>query len=435
MSYTEVLQIVLLVLWGISSLAVLHYLFFTILGIFKRKKFPKADKKLRYAIMIGARNEEAVIGKLIDSIKNSDYPADKLTVFVLAHNCTDKTADIARSHGAVVYEYDNPEENTLGYAYKALIANINEDYGYRAFDGIFSINADNIIPTDYFDLMNDAFVYYGAKNVVTSFRNSGNFNDNYMSSLYGMYFISCCRYEMRGRTLCGCSTRISGTGYVFPSELIKDGWEYVTLTEDWEFSADQVAAGRKIYYCDQAEFFDEQPTTVKIMLRQRLRWARGHTIVFFTRFKKLVASIFKPNENMRSKERFSSYDLAVSIMPLGAIGLTMGFLTAVLVGLTPLIQDNGWEIVKNALIWFGGSFVVSYVLTALSGALIYFIERKRIPKGFWRHFAAILLWPFFLLLTCFLDFISLFTKNLAWKSIPHKGSEALADENANAKNA
>ena len=272
MSSTEVLQIVLLDLWGISSIAVLHYLFFTILGIFKRKKFPKADKKLRYAIMIGARNEEAVIGKLIDSIKNSDYPADKLTVFVLAHNCTDKTADIARSHGAVVYEYDNPEENTLGYAYKALIANINEDYGYRAFDGIFSINADNIIPTDYFDLMNDAFVYYGAKNVVTSFRNSGNFNDNYMSSLYGMYFISCCRYEMRGRTLCGCSTRISGTGYVFPSELIKDGWEYVTLTEDWEFSADQVAAGRKIYYCDQAEFFDEQPTTVKIMLRQRLRW-------------------------------------------------------------------------------------------------------------------------------------------------------------------
>ena len=370
MAYFDIIKIILIILWGISSLLVFHYLFFTVLGIFAKKTFPKADRKLRYAIMIGARNEEAVVGKLIDSINASDYPKDKLTVFVIAHNCTDRTAETARAHGAIVYEYSNPNENTLGYAYKALIENINRDYGCDKFDGIFSINADNVIPPGYFDKMNDAFVCYGGENVITSFRNSSNFTDNYMSKLYGIYFISCCRYEMRGRTICGVSTRVSGTGYVFPAEFIRDGWQYVTLTEDWEFTADQVAAGRKIYYCDEGEFFDEQPTTVRIMFRQRLRWARGHTIVFFTRFFKLLKSVFKRDKERGAKERFSSYDLTMSILPMGAIGLIMSAITLVLVGLTPFFQADYLEVWKTAGLFFAISFAVSYVLTALSGVFI-----------------------------------------------------------------
>ncbi|MBO7369165.1 MAG: glycosyltransferase family 2 protein [Clostridia bacterium] len=424
MSYIEIVKIILWSLWGLSTLAVLHYLFFTIVGIFTRKTFPKTDKKLRYAIMVAARNEEKVIGKLLDSIAANDYPQDKITVFVLAHNCTDNTASVARAKGAVVYEYDNPEENTMGYAYKKLIEHLNEDYGYQSFDGVFSINADNILPPDYFSLMNDAFVYNGEKEIITSFRNSSNFADNYMSRLYGTYFISCCRYEMRGRTKFGCSTRISGTGYVFPSELIKDGWQYVTLTEDWEFSADQVAAGRKILYCDEAEFFDEQPTTMHIMFRQRLRWARGHTIVFFTRFAKLVKSIFSRDKNRKSKERFSSYDLSISVMPIGAMGLILSAITFILYALTPLFQPDYLDVWIRSLTYFSIMFGVSYILTVLSAVVLLILERKRVPKKWYKYTGALLLWPFFLLLTIFLDFASLFTKNLKWKEIPHVGSQS-----------
>lgn len=424
MSYIEIVKIILFSLWGLSTLAVLHYLFFTIVGIFTRKTFPKTDKKLRYAIMIAARNEEKVIGKLLDSIAACDYPQDKLTVFVVAHNCTDDTARVARERGAIVYEYNNPEENTMGYAYRKLIENLNADFGYKSFDGIFSINADNVVSPDYFSLMNDAFVYNGAKEVITSFRNSSNFGDNYMSRLYGIYFISCCRYEMRGRTMFGCSTRVSGTGYVFPSELIKDGWQYVTLTEDWEFSADQVASGRKILYCDEAQFFDEQPTTMRIMFRQRLRWARGHTIVFFTRFAKLVKSIFSRDKERKSKERFSSYDLSISVMPIGAMGLILSAITFTLYALTPLFQSDYIDVWTRSMIYFSIMFGVSYVLTLLSGLILLILERKRVPKKWYKYTGALLLWPFFLLLTIFLDFASLFTKNLKWKEIPHVGAHA-----------
>ena len=110
---------------------------------------------------------------------------------------------------------------------------------------------------------------------------------------------------------------------MIPSEIVKDGWKYVTLTEDWEFSADQVLHGRKINYCDEAEFFDEQPTSVKVMFRQRLRWSRGHLLVFFTRAKALFKSIFTRKSKLPKDEsgnptnptRMSKYDILINIMP------------------------------------------------------------------------------------------------------------------------
>ena len=68
--------------------------FYFIIGIFFTRKFKSAKNKHKYAILIAARNEEEVIGNLLDSIKKQDYPGDLITTFVVADNCTDKTATI-----------------------------------------------------------------------------------------------------------------------------------------------------------------------------------------------------------------------------------------------------------------------------------------------------------------------------------------------------
>ena len=419
MGYLEIVAIVFIAIGGILGLMLLHYLIFTVIGIVAKKKFPEAEVKLKYGVIIGARNEELVIGGLLDSINNADYPKDKLQVFVVAHNCTDATAQIARSKGATVYEYNNPEERTVGFAYKYLVDKINEDWGSENYDGFFIINADNRVTKDYFNKMNDAFVATDKKHIITSYRNSSNFSDNYMSCLYGLYFIASCRYESRGRTVCGSSTRVSGTGYVFNSELLKGGWNYVTLTEDWEFSADTIAHGHKIIYCDEAEFFDEQPTTVKVMLRQRLRWARGHMLVFFTRFKALMKSLFKPRKKGGSN-KFSVYDFSTSILPLGVIGVVTGIIHLVFIALCPLFGYDAAIVWKWYGIIFAAGFAISYFFAVLSGILLIMLERKRMPKvGFFTKVAAVLLWPFFLLLNVYLDIVALFVKNLESKAIPH----------------
>ena len=75
-----------------------------VIGFFFTRKFKPAKRKHKYAILIAARNEEKVIGNLLDSINKQDYPKNLITTFVVADNCTDNTASIARKHGAICYE-------------------------------------------------------------------------------------------------------------------------------------------------------------------------------------------------------------------------------------------------------------------------------------------------------------------------------------------
>ena len=108
-----------------------------IIGLFFTRKFKPAKNKHKYAILIAARNEKNVIGNLIDSINKQDYDMKLVTTFVVADNCTDNTAEIARSHGAVCYERFDNEHRTKGYALEFLLDRIEEDYGRMSFEGYF----------------------------------------------------------------------------------------------------------------------------------------------------------------------------------------------------------------------------------------------------------------------------------------------------------
>ena len=122
------------VIGTILGIMVFHKTFYFIIGLFFTRKFKPAKKKHKYAIMIAARNEKNVIGNLLDSIHKQDYPSDLYTIFVVADNCTDNTAEIARSKGAVCYERFDNEHKTKGYALQFLFEKIEEDYGRDSFE-------------------------------------------------------------------------------------------------------------------------------------------------------------------------------------------------------------------------------------------------------------------------------------------------------------
>ena len=93
----------------------------------------EAKENHKFAILIAARNEEKVIGNLLDSIDKQDYPSEFVDVFVIADNCTDSTADIARQHGAHVIERFNKNQIGKGYALDYGYHKIQEEhvYGFR----------------------------------------------------------------------------------------------------------------------------------------------------------------------------------------------------------------------------------------------------------------------------------------------------------------
>ncbi len=428
MDYLDIVILVTTVLFTLFGALMVYFLFFAFTGIFRKKSFPKTDVINKFGLIIPARNEESVVGGLIDSIKKNNYPQDKLQIFVIAHNCSDRTAEVAREHGATVYEYNNPKENTLGYAAKYLFSRIEEDYGTANYDGFIMFNADNILDKNYIARMNDAFEYYGKDSVITSYRNSKNFGANLMSGLYGLYFAVGCRLESRGRTVSGCSTRVQGTGYLFNSNVVKNGWPYVTLTEDWEFTADQILYGNTIKFCDDAVFYDEQPTSFRIMWRQRVRWSRGHLLVFYARFKELFASLFKKE----TKHRVSLYDITVLILPSPLILMLLQILQIILMFIAPLIDpdvtmhrvlfgetSNFWTS-QGFLFMFLKSTVISTAATVLMAALMFVIERRRIHGvSFIKKVLICLLWPLFLMIQLPMDIQAFFSRNLGWKPIPH----------------
>lgn len=452
----------------ITVMLAYHSVYF-IIGIFKTKKFKKAKVKHKYAILIAARNEEKVIGNLLDSIAKQDYPRDLLTTFVVADNCTDTTAAIARKKGAICYERFNDQDKTKGFALEFLFNNIECDYGINSFEGYFIFDADNLLNTNFVSKMNDAFD--SGEKIITSYRNTKNFDENWIASTYALHWIRSSRTSHRARSYLGLATNIQGTGFLFANEIVKNGWHYTSLTEDRALTADAVSNGYMISYQDEAIFYDEQPIKLKVALRQRLRWSKGHLLAFLESGPKLFKNIFKNNKNLVKKEknkwsklkksfryRFASYDTLMQLTPFSVLNLTKFLLIAVII-YSCYTYTNG---INNMSIDFGNTFLSKlnlfsfkiniepgvkalfmgvliafwYHLIYLIGAYftamlmpiyLFIIDRKRIKKmSFSKKVLFVFTWPIFDIIGRYTTYIALF-KKVTWKPIPHESQVTIDD--------
>ena len=402
---------------ALSVLTAYEVVFFAV-GIFFRKRFKKTEERRRYALCVPARNEEKVIQNFLESVANSDYPLEKLTVFIVADNCTDQTAQISRSYRnkrlrVIVYEHNAADERTKGYALRYLFEKIEKDYGVENFDGYFIFDAYNVISSNYITKMNEAFV--AGNKIVTSFRNSKNLNRNWISFGYGMHWMRTCLYENRAKSLLGLACRIQGTGFLFSNELVRQGWKYTSLTEDRSFCSDAVVQGYKICYCDEAVFYDEQPYRLKIDVRQRIRWAKGHLGSTVENCPKLLKNMFIKRKNfLMTYDCFwlnfpSTVERAVrKIIRLG-IQITLAVLAYNLFG---WLKGAFWMYVGDVFgKWLG------YMAYQICILIVY---RKRIEKGNGlKRFFHMALFPLFDVIGRLATYIALFTK-VEWKMIPHE---------------
>ncbi len=444
---------------------------FSVVGFFTTRRFRSAAKQHKYAVLVAARNEEGVIANLIDSIRSQDYPSELVDIFVVADNCTDGTADTARSHGAVCYERFDKEKRTKGFALQYLVQCIDADYGIESYEGYFIFDADNLLKKDFVSRMNESFD--AGEKIVSAYRNTKNFDDNWISASYGIHWLRTVRFEHRARSLFHLATRIQGTGFLFAAELIKNGWSYTGLTEDRAFCADAVAKGYKISYNDKAEFYDEQPTDLSIAMRQRIRWAKGHLQAVAETGPKLFSHIFvthgaanrhlKEGEASRTRRlinnlrlRFISFDMLTVVFPRGfasflrlwlvfalraaLIATSAGYLSAELAPkllrtvFEYLHTDVGTDSVCLALLGFVlfslATFVISYAGGILTAAYVFFMERKRIAKIKWyKKMWFCLSFPVFDIMGKLATLIALFTK-VEWKPIPHTVSTTIEEMSA-----
>lgn len=462
----------------ILAVAVLYKAVYFVVGMFFTRKFKPAKKMHKYGIVIAARNEQAVIGNLIDSINKQDYPKELYQVFVVADNCTDNTAEIARKKGAICYERHDEEHRTKGYALEFLFENIAKDYGIESYEGYFVFDADNLLKSNYISKMNDAFD--SGEKIITSFRNTKNFDENWIASTYALHWIRSSRINHRARSIFRVATNIQGTGFLFSNEIVKDGWHYVSLTEDRALTVDAVAQGYEISYQDEAEFFDEQPVSLKIALRQRLRWSKGHLQAFAEKAPYLFMNVIfgkkfiKTNWNEKNvnkstvknrfvesiRHRFASFDILVQTTPLSLINFIRWIIFSLIIyscftyanGITNVSVFSGGAFLPKLLrelfnvkinispglkamfigfvitVWFRLLYRISvYFTNMLTAVYLFVIEDARIKKmSLKKKILYTITWPTFDMIGRYTMYLAVF-KKVTWKPIPHESKVTIED--------
>lgn len=399
------------------------YIVIALIGDKKKKLDTYEAKKLhKFAFIIAARNEQAVIGNLINSIKQQNYPAELIDVIVVADNCTDDTAQIAREHGAICYERFNNMLVGKGYALDYCFNKIVEQFGdYTAYDGYFIFDADNVIDKNYVKEMNK--VFDRGYNVITSYRNSKNYDTNWITSGYSLWFIREAKYLNNPRMMLKTSCAVSGTGFLVNSSIIKknNGWKFNLLTEDIQFSVVNILEGEKIGYCESAMFYDEQPTTFKQSWNQRMRWSKGFYQVMFRYGRELVAMMFKKREMF-----VSCYDMFMTLAPatllsIGCILLNLIFLAY---GATDVHMLR--RILPGTLGSIAFAGVNFYLLMFSIGFITLVTEWNKILAPANKKIKSLFTFPLFMITYVPISLVAL-VKKVEWKPIAHSISKSVEE--------
>ena len=264
-----------------------------VLMLIPQKRYPDAKVNHKYVVVVCARNERNVITHLIDSIRGQNYPRELLDILLVAHNCKDDTAEVARNAGVdIVLELNDPDpkHGRKGYALNLAFKEILDNH--PEYEGIMVMDADNLMNVDFVKEMNKAFDA-GVK-VGTGFRNSKNYDDNCVAGSNGMTFLRDCRANAHGRTLLHSTVPLAGTGFFIRREVAQDvgGWTAFNLVEDCEYTIHLIDKKHRVQYVSQAEFFDEQPHGLKGSLIRQTRLGKGMFQLLFRYGPKLLFRFF-----------------------------------------------------------------------------------------------------------------------------------------------
>lgn len=373
--------------------------FVVLAGLVKpTKRHPRAGRKLKFAVLICARNEGRVIKLPVKSVLMSKYPADRREVIVLADNCTDETVARAREAGATVWEKSSPSAgkgDVLAWGVERVVAS-------GAYDAIAVFDADNIASSGWFEAINDAL--QDGETVVTGRRCSSNARANVIAGWYTVYWDVMNELSNRVRTNLGLSGKLTGTGFAFLlSALGPDGWKTRTMVEDVEFTVQTNLNGGRVGYVPEADYADEQPETVQYMWRQLRRWATGgwQVVRFYTK-SWVVAMVKHPSLRL-----FDSFFAILTGMSVSFIVLfnVLAFLVRVCYG----------QIDTHAFVLFFGVFGFLFVMgwfTAIAAVALSPDKRRPCIRS-------ILTFPVFSLILLSSVLYTLVRPTRVWKPIPH----------------
>lgn len=263
--------------WGVVAQLplALMVLYLDILAIAAARWRPRARPvalHYRFALLVPAHNEEVLLPRLLRSIADLEYPRDRYDVHVVADNCTDRTAAVARASGAFVHVRTDAQELGKGYALRWLLRTLAARG--LPYDAYVIVDADSIVSANLLATFN-AHLEHGDQ-AMQAYYGVLNYEESWPSALRYVALTLFNGLRPRGRDALGLSAGLRGNGMCFAASIIERfGWDAFTLAEDVEFHLVLVGAGIRVAYAGEATVLAEMPTTLRQSQSQNVRWERG----------------------------------------------------------------------------------------------------------------------------------------------------------------
>lgn len=324
-------SVLLILSWSVTIgvIAICTYLLALALAAYRFSGKHRATASISpksIVVLIPAHNEEKLLGRTLHSILSLPYPRTLLRVVVLADNCSDSTASIARDLGVEVVERQDAHRKGKGHALNDFFVTYPELY--ERADILTVIDADTIVDPNYFTALSQAFSDETV-HVVQGFYGVLNSGSSWLTRLTDVSLAIFHHLRPAGLDVLGGSTTLKGNGMAFRVKLIKHyGWPCTSLAEDLEMSLFLGAAGYPITYCPQAAVYADMPMTHKQATSQRQRWEQGR----FTLLKQGLPSLLR--RFIKDRQIYLLHNvvdllippLSLTVYALGSVMLVNGFL-------------------------------------------------------------------------------------------------------------
>lgn len=254
--------------------AVCGYLLLVTYGAFALQKKVREDASpMRIAVVIPAHNEELQIEESVRGVLGADYDKSNYSVFVIADNCSDRTAELAHRAGATVFERHDATKRGKGQALDWLFttqAKLLEKY-----DAIAIIDADTRVDPAYLREVS-ASLSHPEVLVVQGFDGVSNPAAHWRTALTFAAFALVNGLRPAGRSHWGGTAELKGNGMAFRSAvLLHYGWPAHSITEDIEFSTRLLLDDTLVHFNPDAIVISEMPSSGAQAEPQRRRWESG----------------------------------------------------------------------------------------------------------------------------------------------------------------
>lgn len=401
-----------------------YYIFYFFNAFKKPKKFPKGEKNYRFAVLIPARNEDKVIHNILRALKAQDYPKEFFDVYVIIESKDDPTLNITKKFGYnVIIRKDLVNKRTKGFALQEAIKYIKESG--EVYDSVVIFDADNVMNSDYLSLLNDC------KNqgyqIAVGYRNFTNASKNWVSACSATLFSFMNQFTSKGRSRYIEKVTLTGTGYYIDMQVIEDagGWIWTGMTEDVELTTYSYYHNVKMKYYPFAVYYDEQPTSKKVLHTQHIRWCYG----FVGNKKHLKKGGVIYQKEKRFKRRIGIIEYNMSIWPFVTFIVTqlLACIAMFILLICAIVEFSLGKIPYEILEWVPYHFIYNLVLLYFSFVFValisLIIDHKNLKFSFKTQLRVLFTYAFF-----FFDFVLAFIdgamhkeKRTVWKKIEHNG--------------